>query len=108
MAADRTRLTHANFFKLCEAMRKNKNTLLETRPSREEFVKWLKTQTSIDVSVASVAELKETTNIHWHAAKSNWASAKALKSAILAESVLLIAKELNVTLPEAFYETFGR
>lgn len=104
---DRIRITHANFYKLCDEMRKQKAFLLEQKMSREEFVKWLTTRTGINVSVTSVADLKDATQIHWTANKGNGDNFKG-KSAVIAENVRLIAKELNVTLTESFYETFGR
>lgn len=62
---DSTRMTHAQFFKVCQELQAQENRMKQERPSYRKIVKEFSTKLGFSISTSSFRDARRTTNIDW-------------------------------------------
>lgn len=59
------RLTHATFYKACEALKKHKQVFLDERPNYTKAAAMLSQLVGFTISPASIQEIREACGVEW-------------------------------------------
>lgn len=68
--SNRPHLSHAEFYRVCEALKKHKQWFLTERPNLPDAAKKLSELSGLRVSIHSLSEAREVMEITWEAKKS--------------------------------------
>jgi hypothetical protein len=108
VSAQKSRLTHITFFKVCEVLRTHRERFLKERPTDRKAAEMLTELSKIQVSENSVSEIKEASEVTWERKKAGpkLERSKALTMQrqacrTLARAVKLLYRKFDEELPSA-------
>lgn len=102
-------LSHAQFYKVCECLRKHKQEFLEVRPSQKDAAKRLSELSGFSVSDSTMGAIREATGITWqpkYKAPST-KTQKTLAVRTLTTALFRLYRKLNEEAPKALIDLYA-